>query len=218
MKLFLSSQDLGDFAEDLRELVGENRKTLLIANARDYADSKTKAEVVARKLTMMKDAGFDAIELDLRQYFSKDPTELFQFVSDYNPGLICCTGGSVFLLGTAMAISGMDDIIRRLLEEDTVVYAGYSAGAMVASKDIENYERDDLRIETIQEYYGTPAITDGLGLIEEYIIPHADQKAYSKETQFYKDHLTQMGVETIVLNNQDAYIVNGNHKVIKRAS
>ena len=217
MKLFLSSQDLGNFAEDLRELVGKNRKTLVITNARDYADPEEKAEVVKRKLTMMKDAGFDAIELDLCEYFSKDPSELSKYVSDYNPGLICATGGSVFLLGTALAISGMDDIIRQLLEKDKIVYAGYSAGAMVASKDIENYERDDLQVESIQEYYGTPAITDGLGLITEYIIPHADQKRYSKETKFYKEHLGKLGVETIVLNDQDVYIVNGNHKTIKRA-
>lgn len=217
MKLFLSSQDLGNFAEDLRELVGENRKTLVITNARDYAKPEEKAEVVKRKLKMMKDAGFDAVELDLREYFAKDPDELSEYVASYNPGLVCATGGNVFLLGTALAISGMDNIIWRLLEEDKIVYAGYSAGAMAASKDIENYERNDLQVESIQGYYGVPAITNGLGLITEYIIPHADQEKYSKETKFYKEHLNDLGVETIVLGNHDVYIVNGNHKIIKRA-
>lgn len=217
MKLFLSSQDLGGFAEDLRELVGKNRKTLLITNARDYADPEEKAEVVQRKLKMMKAAGFDAIELDLREYFSKDFTELSEFVADYNPGLVCAIGGSVFLLGTALTISGMDDIIRQLLEEDKIVYAGYSAGAMVAAKDIENYERDDLQVESVHGYYGVPAITNGLGLIAEYIIPHVDRKEYSKETKFYKEHLSSLGVETIMLNDQDVYIVNGNHKILKKA-
>lgn len=218
MKLFLSSQDLGNFAEDLRELVGENRKALVIANARDYDKPEIREDVVKRKLKMLKEAGFDPVELDLREYFVKDPTDLAKFVADHNPGLIFTLGGSTFLLGTALTVSGMDLIIRRLLERDMIVYGGYSAGAMVASRDIENYERDDLRVEEIEGYYGTPAVTNGLGLIAEYVIPHADQPRYDEYTKFFKKHLGELGVDTIVLDDGDVYIINGNHKIIKKAA
>lgn len=217
MRLFLSSQDLGNFAEDLRQLVGDNRKTLLITNARDYAKPEIKANVVEHKLAMMEDAGFKPVELDLREYFSKDPIELETFVTEFNPGLVLTMGGSVFLLSTALAISGMDNVIRRRLTEDAIVYAGYSAGAMVASKDISNYGMDNIDISSVPSYYGAPAITNGLALIDEYIIPHADQEEYREYTNTYQKNLDKIGVEVIVLNNQDAYIVNGNHKAIKRA-
>ena len=67
------------------------------------------------------------------------------------------------------------------------------------------------------DYYGVPASTRGLSLIEEYIIPHADQEKYRRYTEAYRRNLGKIGAKTIILNNQDAYIINGNHKTIKRA-
>lgn len=217
MKLFLSSQDLGNFAADLRELVGANRKTLVITNARDYKDPEARAERVNEKLNILQQAGFQAQELDLREYFSKDPAELLAFVTDYNPGLIYSIGGNVFLLATALKVSGMDDILRQRLEEDVTVYAGHSAGAMVAAKDIEVYERDDLKVQEVGAYYGMESVTDGLGLTDEYIVPHANRSERKKITEFYQAQIAKIGAESIVLNDGDVYIVNGNHKTIKKA-
>lgn len=217
MKLFLSSQDLGNYADDLRELVGKNRKTLLITNARDYKESQARAERVAEKIQILRQAGFQVQELDLREYFSKDPIELKAFVDEYNPGLVYSMGGNVFLLGTALKVSGMDDILRQRLAEDSTVYAGHSAGAMVASKDIETYERDDLKVEEVGAYYGMESVTEGLGLIAEYIIPHANRPERKQVTKFYQDQAAKIGAEAIILNDGDVYIINGSHKVIKRA-
>lgn len=217
MKLFLSSQDLGNFAADLRELVGENRKTLLITNARDYKAPEARAERVNEKLNILQQAGFQAQELDLREYFPKDPDELREFVTDYNPGLIYSMGGNVFLLATALIVSGMDSILRQRLEEDITVYAGHSAGAMVASRDIEVYERDDLKVEEVGGYYGIESIVDGLGLIDEYVVPHANRPERKAITKFYQEQIAKINAEPIILNDGDVYIVNGNHKVIKKA-
>lgn len=217
MKIFLASHDLGDFAEDLRELVGPNRKTLLITNARDFKDPTIREQTVRNKLNVFNKAGLETVELDLREYFTKDLSELDRFVTDYDPGLIYCIGGDVFLLATALNISGMYDIIRRRLASDATVYGGGSAGAMVAAKDIEIYERDDLRIEEAGSYYGVETVANGLGIIDEYIIPHADILKNRHITEFYQQKLSEAGVETVALNEQDAYIINGNHKTIKRA-
>lgn len=217
MKLFLSSQDLGNFATDLRELVGENRKTLVITNAQDYKNPAARAERVNEKLNILQQAGFHIQELDLREYFSKDPAELQAFVTDYNPGLIYSIGGNVFLLATALKVSGMDDILHQRLEKDATVYAGHSAGAMVASQDIENYERDDLKVEEVGAYYGMSAVTDGLGLVDEYIIPHANRPDCKPITEFYQTQFAKLGINPITLNDGDVYIVNGNHKTIKKA-
>lgn len=217
MKLFLASHDLGAFAEELRDLVGDNRKSLIITNARDDKSPEIRRQAVADKIAIFKSAGFDATELDLREYLSKDPDELRRFVDEYDPGLIYAIGGNVFLLATALVVSGMDDIIRDRLARDVTVYGGGSAGAMVATEDIETYERDDLRVEESGAYYGTEAITSGLGLITAYLIPHANIAGKHHITKFYQDQIAKVGGDAILLNEDDAYIVNGGHKEIKRA-
>ena len=216
MRIFLASHNFGKHAEELRKLVGDNRKTLVITNARDYYDEEERRSSVAEKLEIFRREGFQAQELDLRAYFTKDPIELDRFVKEYNPGLVFCIGGDVFLLATALAISGMDDIIWRRLEEDVTVYGGNSAGAMVTGHDIEIYERDDLKIEEVGAYYGIEAIANGLGLINQYIIPHADQPKCAKITKFYEEQFAKTGDEVILLGQDDAYIINGNHHIIKQ--
>jgi len=214
MKLFLASHNFGKHAEELRRLVGDNRKTLVITNARDYYDEDKRKAVVAEKLEIFRREGFWAQELDLREYFPKDPAELERFVKEYDPGLIFCIGGDVFLLATALAVSGIDDVIRRRLEEDITVYGGNSAGAMVTGRDIETYERDDLKVDEVGAYYGMEAIINGLGLIDQYIIPHADVADKSKITEFYEKQFAKTGDDVILLGEDDAYIVNGNHCTI----
>lgn len=216
MKLFLSSHNFGDFAETLRDMVGNNRKTLVITNARDYKSANERRNVVKEKLKLFTDNGFEAEELDLREYFSRSPEDLEKYVTKYNPGLIFCIGGDVFLLATALNISGMDNIIRQRLESGKSMYGGNSAGAMITAEDIEVYERDELQIETIPEYYGVEAVTSGLGLINEYIIPHVDVEKFAERTKFYQAQLSNIHAERIQLNDHDVYIIDGDRKEIKR--
>lgn len=216
MKLFLSSHNFGNFAQTLRDMVGTNRKTLVITNARDYKTVDERREVVKEKMNLFHQNGFDAKELDLRKYFSLPPESLEKYILQYDPGLIFCIGGDIFLLATALNISSMDDIIRSRVETGKSVYGGNSAGAIIAAEDIEIYERDELQIETMPEYYGVEAVTSGLGLIDEYIIPHVDVKKFAERTKFYQAQLANIHAERIQLNDSDVYVVNGNRKEVKR--
>lgn len=218
MKIFLSSHNFGQHATDLRTLVGDNRRTLLITNARDYKSPADRQAVVTEKLALFRQEGFEAEELDLREYFAKDPAELEELVSKYDPGLIFCIGGNVFLLATALVISGLDEIIRRRLASDLSVYGGNSAGAMVTARDIEVYERDELKVEEVGAYYGMEAVTSGLGLIDQYIIPHADQPDRTKITQFYRQQISKIGETPIFLGEDDVYIINGDRYILKQDS
>lgn len=218
MKIFLSSRNFGQHATDLRTLVGDNRRTLLITNARDYKSPADRQAVVTEKLALFRQEGFEAEELDLREYFAKDPAELEELVSKYDPGLIFCIGGNVFLLATALVISGLDGIIRRRLASDLSVYGGNSAGAMVTARDIEVYERDELKVEEVGAYYGMEAVTSGLGLIDQYIIPHADQPDRTKITQFYRQQISKIGETPIFLGEDDVYIINGDRYILKQDS
>lgn len=218
MKLFLTSDNFGDFADDLRQLVGGNHKTLIITNARDYLSDQERRTKVAEKLDFFELQGFCAQELDLRPYFAKDPAELMDLVAKYDPGLIFCMGGDMFMLATALNVSGLGDIIHQRLEEDSMVYAGASAGACVAANDLEIYERDELRIEEIPDYYGIEATTSGLGLIPEYIIPHVDVPEFHEQASIHRRQLAKIGADIIELGNSDVYIINGKHREVKRGT
>ncbi len=218
MRLFLASDDFGDFADDLEALVGKNKKALVISNARDYLSNAERQKKIREKLSLFRRHGFSVQELDLRPYFGKDPQVLEDFVSDYDPGIIFCSGGDMFLLSTALNISGMDGIIKRRLKEDSIVYGGASAGACVTVEDIEVYERDEMCIEEVPAYYGVEAITSGLGLVQEYVIPHVDAEWFQDQAKFYRKQLAKIHADVIELNNADVYIVDGTHRELKQGN
>lgn len=216
MKLFLASHNFGNFAETLQNMVGDNRKTLVITNARDFLPDEERKNRINEKLELFRQNGFMAQELDLRDYFGSLPEKLEKHVDNYNPGLIYCLGGDIFLLATALSVSGMDEIIRRRVGSGNSVYGGSSAGSIVASPDIEIYERDELQVETIPSYYGVEAVTSGLDLIGSYIIPHVGVEKFAERTKFYKSQLQKIHADYITLSDSDVYIVDNGHKVIKR--
>ena len=95
MRLFLASQDLGDFSNILDKLVGDNRKALIIGDARDYYQDDVRiANVIKKTLVNLANIGIDAGRLDLRKYFRKS-SELEKYIAEIQPGLIFSIGGSV---------------------------------------------------------------------------------------------------------------------------
>src|SRR5450755_1620445 len=63
---------MGDHPEHLRTLVGEDdRVAVVIANALDHVPAEARHSRVARELAALADLGFDAVELDLRDYFGQ---------------------------------------------------------------------------------------------------------------------------------------------------
>ena len=62
------------------------------------------------------------------------------------------------------------------------------------------------------------AVTSGLGLIDQYIIPHADQPDRTKITQFYRQQISKIGETPIFLGEDDVYIINGDRYILKQDS
>src|SRR5882757_2134448 len=122
---------MGDHPEHLAALVGGNgRKAVVIANALDEAPADVRRSGVERELAALADLGFDAIELDLRDYFGQEQ-QLRRDLAGVD--LAWLRGGNVFMLRFALFRSAGDVVFRDLLAEDALVYAGYSAGACVLS-------------------------------------------------------------------------------------
>lgn len=219
MRLFLTSSNLGKFPETLIKMVGGNKKALLITNARDHRSEEDRKTVVEHDAQRLIDCGFDVTELDLRKY-RNNPAALKEYIKEFDPGLIFAIGGNVYSLATTMHFSGMDEILREDLSEDKYVYGGYSAGAMVASHDLLNYQdsfgrRIDDRLGQTEGLYGE-IFTDGLGLIDEYVIPHADEEEFKETCKIAETSISEKGSTPVVLNDADVFVFNNGEKEVKR--
>ena len=219
MRLFLTSSNLGKFPETLVEMVGDNKKALLITNARDHRSEEDRKTVVEHDAQRLVDCGFDVTELDLRKYINNQAA-LKEYIKEFDPGLIFAIGGNVYSLATTMHFSGMDEILREDLSEDKYVYGGYSAGAMVASHDLLSYldsfgEQPDDDLEQTKEIYGE-VTTDGLGLIEEYVIPHADEEEFKVICKKAETAVLNRGLTPVVLNDADVMVFDNGKTEVKR--
>jgi peptidase E len=217
MRLFLASQDFGNHADRLREMVGENRRALVVFNARDYETPEGRRAVVERKRKLFADNGFEFRELDLRDYFGKKD-ELAKFVDDFKPGLVSSQGGNTFLFKAACDQSEFAEILLKDLTNDKYVYCGHSAGAMAASPDYHSYNAGDNRNRALEvkKIYGIEPDFGGLHLVDEYFLPHAGQ-AWHKD--IFDERLGTMeanGVKPVVLRDSDVFVVDGDRTEVLR--
>ncbi|MDN5274820.1 MAG: hypothetical protein JWP06_721 [Candidatus Saccharibacteria bacterium] len=169
MKMYLSSYHLGNNPEKLKELVNkENAKAAIILNAADNSDDERRASYVASQIEELATLGIDSEELDLRNYFNRNQ-ELKAKLSNYD--LVWVVGGNSFLLLRAMKQSGFYKLIVPLVKNDTIVYAGFSAGAVVATPTLHGIELVDDK-DTTPEGYSKEVVWAGLNLVGKSIVPH----------------------------------------------
>jgi dipeptidase E len=169
VRLYLSSFRMGDHPEHLAALVGGNgRKAVVIANALDEAPADVRRSGAERELAAVTDLGFDAVELDLRDYFGQEQ----QLRRDLaGVALAWLRGGNVFMLRFALFRSAGDVVFRDLLAADALVYAGYSAGGCVLSLSLRGLEVVD-DAGAVMRIYGSEPVWDGLALLKEAFLPH----------------------------------------------
>lgn len=173
MKLYLSSYYLGDEPSKLRQLLPHSSKIALILNAGDYrpADPSERQNWLSQQISSFEDLGYAASELDLRGYFNKDPEVLRQELERF--GMVWLTGGNSFTLRRAMRMSGFDGVVTEMVENNQIVYGGFSAGACVATPTLRGIDLcDDPNAST--EGYDPAVIWEGLGFVPFSIVPHYD--------------------------------------------
>ncbi len=169
MKFYLSSYELGNETEKLRQLVPNNRIGY-IPNARDFsgADPERRAERNKKNMGSLRSLGLDVEMLDLRDYFGKRD-ELKKKLEEL--GAIFVSGGNVFVLRQAMKLSGCDEILRELRDRD-FLYAGYSAAGCVLASNLKAYEIVDPVDTPYPELH--EVIWEGLGFVDFAFMPHWD--------------------------------------------
>ena len=167
MKLYLSSYDPYGISTALPELVGENKRTAMIANANDDCADDDRSAMVARELADLTALGLEPFEIDLRDHVGDVPS-LRQAIGE--SGLVWARGGNAFLLRRSMRMSGFDQIVHSLVRSG-VVYGGYSAGAVVASSTMRGMELVDDAHDIVPPY-SADVVWDGLGLVPYSVAPH----------------------------------------------
>jgi dipeptidase E len=183
MRLYLSSYRVGDRAGALLALLSGGqekphdpagvggRHAALIENALDLYSEEARElhrSEVYDPAAELDTLGISSTRLDLRRYFGR-PDALAAELSHYD--LVWAVGGNAFVLRRAMKQSGFDDVITRMLDNDDIVYGGYSAGAVVAAPSLAGIELLDDANDVPAGYDPAP-VWDGLGLIDHAIVPH----------------------------------------------
>lgn len=218
MKLYLSSFGLGNKGEELVRLVDENNKRVaVIANASDYKNTEGRLESLNRQFNDLRSLGFLSEELDLRKYFNRQ-SELKNIVSQF--GAVWVKGGNSLILQRAFEQSGFNKIIKELLNEDKIVYAGYSAGICVIAPSLRGVELvDDPNI--VPEGYKKDFSWEGLGLIDysvamHYKSNHPESLDVEKEVEYLKKNnlpfKTLRDGEVIVIDGDKENIFTLNNK------
>ena len=203
MKLFLASQDFGNYGDKLSQMVGDNRRSLVVFNALDYKDDKG----YGRQKELFEEYGLEFQGLDLRNYFDRQ-NELRQFIDKYQPGLVVLLGGNTFLLRRALFQSGFDDILRHDVGDNKYVLAGHSAGAIVAGPSLKGFERMD-KEKLVLPGYQSDIVWDGLGLTGMRVISHADSPKYEAEVISLRQELFDKNQwDYVVLNDSDVFVVD----------
>ena len=173
-KLYLSSYRIPT-PRDLFELVGaepEDIRTAVIPNAKDYYAERARKVKIQETTDYLQSLGLASEMVDLRDFSQlramRHKLEGFD--------LLWVMGGNTFCLRHEMRRSGFEGVIGRLLQEG-LVYGGESAGAVAAGTSLRGIEEAD------EPRFAERKIEEGLGLVPHFMLPHADNEAFSASAE-----------------------------------
>ena len=197
MRLFLSSQGLGAAPGELVDLLRGRTAIAVIANGAYLGDLDKRRRRIDSDIRELRAVGLDPAELDLRDYFGQRErlrSELQRFDA------VWVLGGNGVVLRTAFSASGADDIVRDRLADDTLVYAGYSAGACLLGPAFPPW--NELAPGELPGY-PDQFVTTGLDLVPFTVAPHFGS-APAVVDYFIENH-----VPFIALRDGEAVVIDG---------
>lgn len=212
MKLFLASYRFGDHADTFAELIGRGARIAVVAAAADAWPVAARASAVTSELIPLRRAGFDASEIDVREY-KHSPGALADQLREFE--CIWVRGGNTFVLRAQLAHTGADQVIDNLVRDGELVYAGYSAGAAVVTPTLIGLDITDDPDEVLPTC-GIEPIWSGLSLIDFAIVPHGGDSELEDplSTAQTSDILARSNVPFRVLTDRQVVIVDGGEPYI----
>ena len=209
MRLYLSSFRNGNRPDALLQLLRGERKTGVILNASDAQSPGDRAAAVAEELARLEGIGLEPEEIDLRDWFDDGRTVASRLASY---PLIWVRGGNTFVLRRAFRYSGADAAIPALLQDDSIVYGGYSAGVCVLAPSLRGLELVDHPHE-VPEGYEPEVIWDGLGVLPYAVAPHYRSDHFESEAvEGVVQHFTETHTPFVALRDGQAIVIDGSQR------
>ena len=206
MKLFLYSLALSqDQALELSGLVGKKPQDITFALIENAADVVSNAhDWLGGFRDMLRINGFQLDVVDLRRWQGQREA-LREKLSGKD--VIWLGGGNTFYLRWILKKSGADEIIRECVQNGKV-YAGWSAGAVVAGPTLEYFD-------TMDDTQESPEIIwEGLNLTDIVVVPHLDNKDFTEDAYVANKQLQAAGYHTIFIGDHQVLVVNGDEQKI----
>ena len=205
MRLYLSSFDIGKRPEELVALARGAKRVAIILNALDNR-AEARAKWLHGQTGKLQRLGFAVTELDLRDFFGKADAlaDVLKAID-----LVWISGGNAFILRRAMRQSGFDRLVAAALAHDEIVYAGFSAAAVIVSASLVGLDIvDDAR--DVPAGYDKEIVWEGLGLLPCMIAVHAgsdhpESSGVRKEIAFFEAN----GIAYRALRDGEVLLVDG---------
>ena len=110
--------------------------------------------------------------------------------------------------------SGFDRIITKILEEDAIVYGGYSAGICVLATSLRGLDLVDDPAE-VEQTFQKEVIWDGLGLLPYTPVPHFQSEHFeSEKVDKVVSFLRSKGVAYKTLRDGEVIVVDGQSEAL----
>jgi len=212
MKVYLSSYRLGDHSDELVRLVDKKEARVAVCvNALDAApDESRNGEVLTRELGDMRGLGFEAEEIDLRDYFNKEG--LLEKMREFDA--VWFSGGNSFLLVKAFRQSGFGEVLEQLVRTNKLVYAGYSAAFCAVSPSLHGVELVDDK-DVVAKGYETGDVWEGFSLIDFYPIVHFRSNHHESDlVEEEYDYVCKNNIKHKTFKDGDVYLVDGEKEFV----
>jgi peptidase E len=199
MKLFLASSadktlsSLGTLVPNI------GKKVLFVANAADpYVGTDT--FWINWDRGKFAELGYKLTEVDLRE---TTPEQFEKLLQAHDILHIC--GGSVYYLINLLRTKNLEMALVKAVRDETIVYTGTSAGAIIPSESIRAFSYDDEEREHVAK------VPDhrGLGLIPFGIMPHSNNADFGDEHKKIVDHMSDDPTALFFIHDHQAIWVNG---------
>lgn len=208
MRLFLSSENLGNYPEMFLRLVGHNHKVGMIENAKDDWPEDERAAKVKQHMDQFVEQGFKPVDIDLREFFGRS-SELKKLIEALDGVFV--HGGNTFILRRAMAASGLDEILQKLVLSGHLAYGGSSAGSCVAAPTLHGIDRGDRPSpEAVPDNYPVrETIWEGLNFVPFMVVPHYTSEWFRQDALATEKALKRQGLPFKILEDGQVIVING---------
>jgi dipeptidase E len=211
MRLFLSSYRAGRHDSELKSFAGSINKVAVITNAKDYKTPEDRKFKVDDNFAFWRSLEIEPTEIDLRPHFHKQGAESLFDGFDF----VWLAGGNTFLLRRALSYTGIDKFLIDKVKNDSLIYGGESAGAIMASPSLRGSE-DDSTSEDDPKYlplpYGKKVLWDGLGFIDYVLVPHYQSPEIAESIEGYIKYLKARNIDFKTITDEQAIVINGNRE------